>query len=142
MFANVEQTLKKSGYKVTPQRRIVLKAISENADEHLSSEEIFNIVKVTNPEIGLATVYRTLQLFTRLGILSRLNLDDNISRYELILEDEAHTHHHLICDRCGKIYEVHEDLLDALEQHVKEKYGFEVRNHKLKFFGVCSNCNK
>ncbi len=142
MYANVEQTLKKSGYKVTPQRRIVLKAISENADEHLSSEEIFNIVKVTNPEIGLATVYRTLQLFTRLGILSRLNLDDNISRYELILEDEAHTHHHLICDRCSKIFEVHEDLLDSLEKHVYEQYGFEVRNHKLKFFGVCSNCKK
>ena len=107
----VSDKLKKKGYKFTPQRRAILEVIYGNPGNHLTSEEIYDLVKVKSPEIGLATVYRTVQLLVELDILSKLNLDDGFVRYELDTHDEdEHHHHHLICTECGKILEVKEDL--------------------------------
>ena len=106
----------------------------------MSSEEIYDVVKKDCPEIGLATVYRTLQVLDKLGYTNKLNLDDGCVRYELTLDKTVHNHHHLVCRNCGKIIEVEEDLLDQLEDVIKEKYGFEVENHDVKFNGVCGDC--
>ncbi len=139
----VNEKLKKKGYKFTPQRRAVLEVVSENVGKHLSSEEIYDFVKVKSPDIGLATVYRTVLLLVDLDVLSKLNLDDGYVRYELNdHDDDQHHHHHLICSECGKIIEVKEDLLDSLESQIETKYEFEIKDHKLKFFGLCKSCKQ
>ena len=132
--------LKEKGYKLTPQRRAVLNIIIENQGQHLNTEEIYDLVKVPCPDIGLATVYRTLQILDEMGLILKINLDDGCSRYEFNYHQEDHQHHHLICKNCGNIIEVGEDLLEPLEEQIAEKYQFKIIDHKVKFFGLCSKC--
>ena len=76
-----KKKLKEAGYKLTPQRIAIINAIAESKGEHLNTEEIYDIVKQRNPEMGLATVYRTLQLLDELEVVSSLNLEDGCVRY-------------------------------------------------------------
>jgi Fur family ferric uptake transcriptional regulator len=98
----LKKRLKEKGYKLTPQRRAVLDAIMVNEGKHLTTEEIFDVVKKGCPEIGLATVYRTLQMLEDVNLICKMNLDDSRNRYELVHDEEDHHHHHLICRKCGK----------------------------------------
>ncbi|OON99962.1 MAG: transcriptional repressor [Epulopiscium sp. Nele67-Bin004] len=135
-----KEKLKEKGCKLTTQRRAVLDILLEQYGNHLSTEEIYNCVKVTYPEIGLATVYRTMQLFEKMGIIDKLNFDDGVSRFELKREEEKHQHHHLICQHCNRVLEVEEDLLFDIEQEIAKKYKFQVTNHNVIFYGECENC--
>ena len=109
--------LKSKGLKVTNQRKTVLKALSSKPDQHLTAEEIYELVRVDIPEIGIATIYRTIQLLCELGLIDKLNLDDGYVRYEIGKEDKnEHHHHHLICVNCGKVLKFDDDLLDELEK--------------------------
>jgi Fur family ferric uptake transcriptional regulator len=132
--------LKEKGYKLTPQRRSIIDSIIKNEGNHLTTEEIYDLVKIECPEIGLATVYRTVQLLEDIGVVCKLELNDGCNRYELIHEDENHHHHHLICTNCGKVIEVQGDLLEGLETEIQKTYDFEVKNHSLKFYGFCKEC--
>ena len=134
--------LKEHGYKITSQRKVVLDAMLAHQDKHLTVEELYQIVKTEHPEIGLATVYRNIQLLNELKIVEKLNLDDGYIRYELANEDEVHRHRHLICDQCGKVIEVTEDLMGSIEKSFLESYGFLVHDHQAKFFGICKDCQK
>ncbi|PJI06684.1 MULTISPECIES: Fur family transcriptional regulator [Clostridium] len=138
----LKNNLKDKGYKLTPQRRAVLDSIISNEGKHLTVEELYDCVKIECPEIGLATVYRTVQILDELGVISKLDLNDGLSRYELVHENEHHQHHHLICTVCGKVTEVQGDLLDDLEQSIQDKYDFLIKNHSVKFYGICSECRK
>lgn len=138
-----KQKLNEAGYKLTTQRRVVFEVIGANEGKHFSPEEIYDIVKIDHPEIGLATVYRTLKLFEKIGIIYRLNFNDGCSRFEMShLDDESHRHHHLVCVECGKILEVKIDSLQELEVYVEKEFSFDIHNHTLKFFGLCSDCKK
>lgn len=134
--------LKKRGFKLTPQRRAVVDTIIANEGKHLTAEEIFDEVKKNCPEIGLATVYRTIQLFEQIGIVSKLQLNDGCSRYEIVHSDETHKHHHLICNICNEVIEVEDDLLDELEDRIRDKYHFTILDHSVKFYGICEKCNE
>lgn len=136
----IKDKLQKNGYKLTTQRRAILKVIVDNFDEHLSSDEVYNIVNKEYPELGIATVYRTLQLFEKLNIVYKLNFDDGCSRYELSAGSENHHHHHLICLSCGKVIEVKLDLLESLEEEIESEGQFTIVNHNVKFYGYCSEC--
>lgn len=116
------------GYKATPQRMAVLRALIE--EQHQSLEEI----RARCPEVGLVTVYRTLDLLGSLGIVRRLDLGDG-SRYELA---ENH-HHHMICESCGDISEFEECPLDP-ERLPPGSADFEVRSHSLEVYGRCGAC--
>ncbi len=130
-------------YRMTPQRRIVLEILLENIDRHLSAEEVFQISRGKGLEIGMATIYRTLELLEDLGISQKLNFGDGRGRYELVQNNlSEHHHHHLLCLNCERIIEVEEDLLHQLEEVVREKHNFEVVNHNLQFFGYCSSCQQ
>ncbi|NLX63093.1 MAG: transcriptional repressor [Tissierellia bacterium] len=139
---DVKEILKEEGYKLTTQRKAILDAILENHEKHLNPEEIYNIVKIKYPDIGIATVYRTLQLFEKLNIVCRVNFDDGYNRYELNYNTEEHQHHHLICLNCGNVIEVKMDLLEILENEIEREYGFSIVDHNVKFFGYCSDCQK
>lgn len=138
----LKQKLKLKGYKLTPQRRSIVNKVIEKKGNHLTAEELYDLVKVECPEIGLATVYRTIQLLEEIGVIYKLNLDDGCNRYELVNEDEIHQHHHLICTKCGNVTEVEGDLLDSIEKKVEEEYKFKIENHSVKFFGICDKCLK
>lgn len=133
--------LKKQGYKLTDQRKAILNTIIEHVHEHLSCEEIFNLVSVDYPEIGIATIYRTIQLFENLNIVVKVNFDDGFSRYEIRENSNDHHHHHLICLKCGKVLEVQLDLLESLEHTIETQEGFSISDHNVKFYGYCKECN-
>ncbi|MBP9920526.1 Fur family transcriptional regulator [Proteiniclasticum ruminis] len=134
--------LKKSGYKLTPQRQAIVDTILNSVGMHLTVEEIFDIVKKKRPEIGLATVYRTVVLMHEENLITRLDLKDGTARYELTREDEHHTHHHLVCIKCSQVLEFMDDLLDPIEEEIGKKYNFKVLDHSLKFYGICNECAK
>ena len=112
----------------------------EHEADHLSAEDVYLLVKEKSPEIGLATVYRTLELLTELKIVDKINFGDGVSRYDLRKEGAAHFHHHLVCIECGSVEEIQEDLLEEVELIVEERWKFLVKDHRLTFHGICRNC--
>lgn len=135
----LKQKLCDREYKLTPQRRVVLELFVGNPDKHLSAEDVYGMLKQSNPEIGLATVYRTLDLFAELEVLQKIDFGEGKARYEFN-HNEVHHHHHLICLTCGSVNEYEDDLLDELEARIQKKYDFAIVDHQLKFYGYCKNC--
>lgn len=137
------QLLKENRLKVTNQRLQILHVLDTSRDKHLTAEEIYDLVKVDFPEIGLATVYRTIQLLLELHLVDRINLDDGCVRYEIGQKTgQKHHHHHLICLECGEVFSFEDDLLEQLEERIKSSLGFTVTDHEVKLFGYCKNCQK
>lgn len=135
--------LREKGLKVTQQRLLVLQALAANSGSHMAAEDIYELIREDYPDIGLATVYRTLQLLLEMQLVDRINLDDGCVRYEighLFEGDTKHNHHHLICRTCGKVLPFEDDLLEELERHIEEDTGFHVLDHELKFYGQCKEC--
>ncbi len=138
---DLKQRLQERQLKLTPQRQIVLRVFFEHPNQHLSAEDVHDILRDGQLEIGLATVYRSLELLAQLGILLKLEFGDGCSRYELNTSDpEHHQHHHLICTRCGRVQEFDDDMLEGLEKDIAEKSGFKIVDHQVKFFGICKEC--
>lgn len=140
-----KEMLKAKGLKVTNQRLVVLKVLDKHRDTHMAAEDIYKLVKAECPDIGLATVYRTVQLLLEMQLVDRINLDDGCVRYEighLVDGESKHTHHHLICRDCGKVLSFNDDLLEELENHIERMMGFRVLDHELKFYGQCKDCVK
>lgn len=134
----IRDKLEKADYKLTQQRRAVLRVMQENRGEHLTAEEVLNGARQKMPNIGIATVYRTLERLAGIEVLYKTIFDESKYRYELA-DFSEHQHHHILCLRCGKIFEVEEGLLDSLEKHLEED-GFEIVNHQLKIYAYCENC--
>lgn len=128
------------GLRWTPQRRAIISAIASSEKKHLSAEEIYLLSKKAIPTIGLATVYRTLELFCSKGILQKFNLPDESARYELLQKDE-NAHCHYLCLGCGKIFEVplqkELSLSDIKNDGIED---FTVVNSSYWHFGYCKNC--
>ncbi|HIW21671.1 MAG TPA: transcriptional repressor [Candidatus Dorea intestinavium] len=141
-----KKMLKEKGLKVTNQRLLVLQVLGENKDKHLTAEDIYELVKEDYPEIGLATIYRTVQLLYDMRLVDRINLDDGYVRYEMGdmdgENDKTHHHHHLICEKCGKVIPFKDDRLDSLEVYIEEATGFLVLDHELKLYGICKECRE
>jgi len=141
ILTQVGKKLRDRDYKLTPQREEILRVLIENQDKHLSAEEILGLVKEKAPEVGLATVYRTLEILYSMGLVHCMDFGDGRKRYEFeLLDKKAHQHHHLICLKCGRIEEIEEDLLEELEREVYKSKGFTVTNHQLKIYGFCQEC--
>jgi len=139
-MSDLRQIFRDRQYKFTSQRQTILRAFTENPDRHLSAEDVYNIVRKQSPELGLATVYRTLELLSELDILQKLDFGDGRHRYEINETSTPHHHHHLICLDCGTVREFGDDLLDALETAVSQKSNFKIVDHQLKFYGYCQEC--
>lgn len=136
---NITRELNTTQHKMTPQREVILRVMTEHSGQHPSAEEIYGLVKEKAPDIGLATVYRTLDLLVELNIIHKVDFGDGRSRYEFTSQ-EQHRHHHLICLSCGRIIEAKEDLLHQLEETIERDNGFLVVDHSVKFYGYCSEC--
>jgi Fur family ferric uptake transcriptional regulator len=129
-----------NGYKMTAQRRVILKIILNEKKKHLCTEEILSEAKKIYPKIGLATVYRTLQLFEKLGFIDHISLNDGRMRFQIMDSRGKHHHHHLICEICGEIIDVKEDMLESVEKKLLSEMEFTVKDHKVQFFGICKKC--
>ncbi|MGD6815671.1 Fur family transcriptional regulator [Metabacillus sp. 84] len=138
----IKKQLHSSSYKLTPQREATVRVLLENEADHLSAEDVYLLVKEKSPEIGLATVYRTLELLTELKIIDKINFGDGVSRYDLRKEGAAHFHHHLVCIECGAVAEIEEDLLEDVEEIVERDWKFKIKDHRLTFHGICTKCQK
>ncbi len=140
-ITDLKTRLQERQHKMTPQRQTVLQIFLDHPGEHLSAEDVHGLLRDKRSEIGLATVYRSLELLSELGILQKIEFGDGCSRYEVnTLDPTQHHHHHLICTKCDKVIEFEEDLLEDLEKDIQAKTGFIVQDHQVKFFGICKEC--
>ncbi|MBI4331570.1 MAG: transcriptional repressor [Chloroflexi bacterium] len=131
------EKLKQHGYRQTPQRSLILEAI-ERAGGHISAEEIYATVQAKFPEVNMSTVYRTVELLKKLGLVTETDLGEGRVRYHFGIKGH---HHHLICQGCGKIYELRETHLTPLRRALFEEYGFEADLRHLAIFGFCRECH-
>lgn len=137
----LKQIFTEKGYKLTPHREVILELFYNSQDKHLSGEDVFAILNRRRSSISKATVYRTLLTLEKAGLLTEVSFGDGFTRYELNNPGERHFHHHLICTGCGAISEVKSDMLEGLETQVYIDGGFKVKNHVVKLYGHCKNCN-
>ncbi len=113
---------------------------------HLSAKDIYAALGPANPDIGLTTVYRTLDLLDRAGLVRKINAGDGQVRFEYKRGDYSDHHQHLICTNCGKIlnfrdFEKEElDLVRKTEEIMAAKHRFQIREHNIEFFGLCEDC--
>ncbi len=136
----IKKQLHAQSYKLTPQREATVLVLLEHEEDHLSAEDVYLLVKEKAPEIGLATVYRTLELLTELKVVDKINFGDGVSRFDLRQEGANHFHHHLVCIECGAVDEIQEDLLGDVEAIVERDFTFKIKDHRLTFHGVCYRC--
>lgn len=109
----LKEKLREKGWKVTSQRLSILQTLAEHKGQHLAAEDIFELMKDEYPEMGLATVYRTLQLLYEIQLIDRIHFNDGCIRYEIghIFDgDSKHSHHHLICRTCGRVMPFEDDF--------------------------------
>ncbi len=135
---DIAGVLSKQGYRLTPQRLMILSAI-ENSDDHISAEEIYTQVIARYPNVNISTVYRTLELLERLGMVTRTDLGGGRVRYHPA--DKGH-HHHLVCRECGAIIDLDESVLASLKDRLIREYGFIADLRHLAILGRCVNCGK
>src|SRR5207237_4447321 len=109
-------------------------------EKHLSSEDLYNLVKQEDPSIGHTTVYRTLKLLTEAGLAREVRFGDNRTHYE---HNYKHQHHdHMICTECGKIIEFYSPELEAIQDAMAAKYRFQLTEHLLRMIGICADCRR
>jgi Fur family ferric uptake transcriptional regulator len=129
--------LRRNGYKMTPQRRILLERIMQS-HEHFTPATLHERVSRDTPGIGLVTVYRTVELLSRLGLLCCVYGEGNNRSY-VMRRPESH-HHHLICSGCGKVVEFMDCDITGLEEKLSKRTGFRIENHFLEVRGICPAC--
>ena len=138
MVETIEQKCLSKGVKLTDQRRIIAKILSESKSkygesDHPDVDELYNRVLKIDPKISIATVYRTVKLFEEAGILTKHDFKGGKARYEAMIESH---HDHLIDIKTGEIIEFVDDEIEKLQKKVAEKYGYELVDHKLELYGV------
>lgn len=134
-----KSSLKKNNLKITQQRLEILQSFL-NTEKHISCDELYQVVRRQNPEIGYATVYRTLKLIQGAGLAREVDFGDKISRLE---HEYGHKHHdHLICLECGKFFEVFDPAIEQLQERLALKYKFNAVKHKMDIFGYCRKCQQ
>jgi Fur family ferric uptake transcriptional regulator len=145
---NLSGRLKRCGYRVTVPRQLIMD-IFATTDRHLSAEEVYSLAHKINPNVGMATVYRTLELLVRMGDMMKFDFGQHKSRYELSSEfGTARHHHHIVCTDCGKIVNYTElvqeesDVMRQARALLEKKYHFNIKHHQVQFFGVCGKCAK
>ena len=135
MSETIEQKCISKGVKLTDQRRIIAKVMSESQD-HPDVDELYTRVSEIDSRISIATVYRTVKLFEEAGIVAKHDFKGGKARYEQL--SESH-HDHLIDIKTGEIIEFVDDEIEILQKKVAEKYGYELVDHKLELYGIKKN---
>ena len=135
MNETIEQKCISKGVKLTEQRKIIAKVMSQSTD-HPDVDELYKRVSKIDPKISIATVYRTVKLFEESGIVAKHDFKGGKARYEEL--SESH-HDHLIDVKTGEIIEFVDDEIEKLQKKVADKYGYELVDHKLELYGIKKN---
>ena len=135
MPETIEQKCIKKGVKLTEQRRVIAKVMTES-DDHPNVDELYKRVTQIDSKISIATVYRTVKLFEESGILTKHDFKGGKARYEELSE---HHHDHLIDIKSGEIIEFVDEEIEELQKKVAEKYGYNLVDHKLELYGIKKN---
>lgn len=133
---NIVKELGEKGYRLTPQRMMVLAAIEDSAN-HISAEEIYAQVAAKYPHVNISTVYRTLDLLKKLGLVTETDLGGGRVRYH---PAEKGHHHHLVCQECGRVIDLDESVLSLLKGTLRREYDFNADLRHLAIFGRCGKC--
>ena len=131
------QQIKEAGLKVTRPREKILSVLERSGCRHLSAEDVHKALLSNGDDIGLATVYRVLTQFAEAGLVSRRHFETGQSVFEL---NRGHHHDHLVCIRCNRVLEFVDALIEARQDAIAAKYGFQIEDHALVIYGVCAEC--
>ena len=134
------------GYRMTVPRQAILDVLSRTS-KHLSAEDVYMAVHKIYPNVGLTTVYRTLELLVQMGLVFKFDFGDGRARYELSEGPKgARHHHHLVCTTCGRVVDYTDfideevELLSKTEKGLSNKFNFKITNHLIQFYGLCDKC--
>lgn len=131
--------IQRHGYKRSTQRDLILETFL-NTEEHVSAEDLYNLIKHKDASLGFTTVYRTLKLLTECGLAREVNFGDGRTRYE---HNYKHEHHdHLICLGCGGLYEFYSEIIETMQDKIAHQYKFKPTHHSLRIFGHCVECQR
>jgi len=129
--------LEKRGLRLTRQRMLISKIFFEH-EGHANIEDLYRKAQKAYPQLGYATVYRTLNLLKECGLATTMHFGDGMTRFE----PARHHHDHLICTECGKIVEFENDEIEELQEAVAKEYGFALVHHKMELYGTCPACTR
>ena len=128
--------LEEHNLKHTKQRDLILDAFLRTQG-HVTSEELYQLVREENPSIGYTTVYRTMKLLAEAGLAQERHFDDGVTRYEM----ETNEHHdHLVCLGCGRIIEFECEEIETAQADIAKQHGFELLRHRHELYGHCADC--
>ena len=132
--------LRNVGLKVTLPRVKILEILEKQTEErHLTAEKVYKILLSENEEIGLATVYRVLTQFEAAGLVTRHHFEGGNSVFEL---NRGIHHDHIVCMKCGKVDEFTDSVIEKHQEDIAEKLGYELTDHSLYLYGICSSCKQ
>jgi len=142
MYKTAEQVfvefLKDNGLSMTPQRKVIVETFLET-EGHFSAERLCELVKDKAPDVGQATVYRTLKLLTESGLADSIDTGDGGALYE---HAYGHAHHdHLICLKCNKKVEIYDEMIERRQEEVARQHDFELTRHRMYLYGLCPDCS-
>jgi Fur family transcriptional regulator, ferric uptake regulator len=135
------------GYSITVPRKAIIDVLHKT-ERHLSAEDIYLEVNKLYEQIGLTTVYRTLELLIEMGLIFKFDFGDGRARYELVEDQKGDHHHHLVCTQFKRVIDYSEFIADEMEflnraeKGLSKKYDFDIENHIIQFYGVCDKCRK
>ncbi len=125
------------GLRMTRQRKTIAEVLLAT-DGHLNIDQLYQAVRQRDPNVGYATIYRTLKLLTECGLASNAHFGDGAARFESMMH--RHHHDHLICTACGLIVEFENDDIEVLQERVCRDHGFVMSAHKMEIYGLCARC--
>ena len=131
--------LKRVGLKQTGQRDVILRAFLDTR-EHLSTDELYRLVRKRDETIGFTTVYRTLKLLAECGLASEVAFHDGVARYEAAYNRRSH--HHMVCTECGRSVEFFSPEIERIEREIGRKNRYLTTSHSFQIYGVCEACQK
>lgn len=131
--------LRKAGLKVTLPRVKIMQILEQAKPEHISAEEVYQRLVNMGEDVGLATVYRVLTQFEQAGLICRHRFDGDQALFEI---NEGTHHDHIMCVKCGTIEEFVDEIIEARQNAIAERMGFEITDHTLYLFGICAKCRK
>jgi len=131
--------LRRVGLKQTAQRDIILRAFLDTRD-HLSTDELYRLVKKKDETIGFTTVYRTLKLLAECGLASEVAFNDGITRYEA--QYNRRNHHHMVCTECGSSVEFFSPEIERVEHEIASANSYSATRHTFQVYGICQPCQK
>jgi Fur family ferric uptake transcriptional regulator len=133
------ERLRRQSRKITGPRAAILEILRSNP-RPLTNREIFS--KLPGKQCDLATIYRSMHLLKKMGMVQRFDFGDGAARFELMHEGDERHHHHLVCTKCSEVVEIEECIPEKIEEQIAVKNGFKSVTHKLEFFGICPDCQR